>query len=918
MPLASGTRLGPYEIVAAIGVGGMGELYRAKDTRLGRTVAVKVLPMDLAANAGARERMEREARAISALNHPSICTLFDIGHEDGTDYLVMEFIDGVTLADRLQAGPLPGDEARQIAAQIASALAKAHERGVIHRDLKPGNIMLTKGDANRPGTAQVKLLDFGLAKLRESDTGNVLGSSAATRQALTMQGTIVGTLPYMAPEQMAGQAVDARSDLFSFGAVLYEMVTGQRAFSGDTPTAVMANVMGSQPASPRTVRPNAPVGLERLILTCLAKAPADRWQSAHDVALFLEAPQDTTAESASPRRRRSPWFVAAAFAGGAAIGMSAALGLWLSRPGAPAPQIARLSVPLASDGPLVPAYSPGAGASVAISRDGQRMVYVSQRSGSSILVLRRIDRAEESVLRGTEGAFSPFFSPDGRWVAYFTYSELKKVPLAGGATVAICATPPVTRGGTWADDDTIYFTPDFTSGLQQVPAAGGRPQELTTLDLAAREGNHLFPEVLPGGDAVLFTVWKGGSFEAASVWALSVRTGKRTEVLQGAAEPRYLPQGYLVFARAGALLAVPFDAKTLAVLGPAVPVVEGVWNDPTTGTANYAVSYTGTLVYAPGQYSVARRRIAWVDRRGRTEFLPLDPGFYGDLKLSPDGRRIAIHLLNDIWVYDIPNRTMTPTTFRGVNQTPVWTPDGRHITFSSSRDVTRPTLYWIDPQGGGDPEILSREGEVQFPASWSPDGKTLAYVEIKAVNPETDLDIWLLSGGGPWKRQRLIGTPFRDDQPMFSPDGRALAWVSNDTGRFQVYVRPYPGAGRTMVSTDGGAEPIWSPDGTELFYRKGRSVFAVPISTKGGVTVGRPALLFEGNFYRGSAIPGVPAYDVAPDGQRFIMAMSASDTKSPSRLDVIHSWDVESPSRLDLVINWVEDLKRLVPRRPTR
>jgi eukaryotic-like serine/threonine-protein kinase len=359
-----------------------------------------------------------------------------------------------------------------------------------------------------------------------------------------------------------------------------------------------------------------------------------------------------------------------------------------------------------------------------------------------------------------------------------------------------------------------------------------------------------------------------------------------------------------VFARTGGLFAVPFDPKALAVLGPAVPVVDGVWNDPATGTAHYAVSHTGTLIYAPGHDTRPRQRVAWVDRQGRPDYLPLDPGFYDEPKLSPDGRRLAIVILNDIWVYDLQTGTMTRTTSRGVNQAPVWAPDGRHIAFSSSQDATRPTLFRVDSASGEEPEMLSRDGEVQFPSSWSPDGTTLAYAEIKVVDAETDLDVWLLSGGGPWTRRRLIATPFKDDQPMFSPDGRALAWVSNDTGREQIYVRSYPGTGRTLVSTDGGTEPIWSPNGTELFYRKGRGVFSVPVSTGAGVTVGRPLLLFQGDFAMGSqGRPDIPGYDVTPDG-RFIMVTSTADA--------------ESPSRLDVVINWVEDLKRRAPRKPTR
>jgi serine/threonine-protein kinase len=402
---------------------------------------------------------------------------------------------------------------------------------------------------------------------------------------------------------------------------------------------------------------------------------------------------------------------------------------------------------------------------------------------------------------------------------------------------------------------------------------------------------------------VLFTVWKGGTFEAASVWAFSLRSRKRTLLIEGASEARYLPQGYLVFARSGTLFAVPFDPKTLTLLGAPAPIVDGVWNDPTTGTAHYAVSHAGTLVYAPGQHTQASQRLAWVDRRGRAELLSIAPGYYNELKLSPDGRRLAFESLNDIWVHELGSRTTTRITFRGVNQAPVWTPDGRHIAFSSSLNVTRPTLYWVDPAGGEEPEMLSRDGEVQFPSSWSPDGQALAFAEIKLVNPETGVDVWLLTGGGPWKRQNLIRTPFKDDQAMFSPDGRALAWVSTDAGREQVYVRPYPGSGRTLVSPDGGFEPVWSRSGAELFYRNGTRFFAVPVSTKGGITVGQPAVLFEGDYERGAITPGIPAYDVAPDG-RFIVVTSAGAA--------------ESPSRLDVVMNWVEDLKRRAPQKTAR
>ena len=898
MSLAVGAHLGPYEIRALIGAGGMGEVYKARDTRLDRSVAIKVLPPDVSADPERRARFEREAKTIAGLNHPHICTLHDVGEAEGATYLVMEHLTGETLAQRLEKGSLPLEQALTVATEIVDALAAAHRQGVIHRDLKPGNVMLTKTGA--------KLLDFGLAKLKGHGEQPVTASlaSAPTRTApLTSEGQIVGTLQYMAPEQLEGKPADARTDLWALGAILYETVTGQRPFVGTSPASLIGAILEREPTPLATLQPLTPSGVDRLVRQCLAKAPDDRWQSAHDVTLFLERPDCLVTGSTRARPGRKPWIVAAVVAGGAAIGLAAGWGLGSRQHTATPPPLVRLSVPLAADGPLTAADGPRAGSSMALSRDGRRLVYQSRRNSQSMLVLRAIDRTEETVLRGTEGGFGPFFSPDGRWVAFFTESELKKVPLDGGGPVTICTTPPVSRGGSWADDDTIYFTPDFTSSVQRVAAAGGRPADVTTLDLPANESNHLFPEALPGGEVLLFTVWKGGSFDEASTWAFSTRTGKRTLLIEGASEARYVPQGYLVFARAGTLLAVPFDAKRLAILGAATPVVEGVWSDPASGTAHYAVSYTGTLAYAPGQYTVARSRIAWVDRRGGIEFLPCEPGFYAELKLSPDGRRLAFVSLNDIWVYDFGSRTMTRATFRGVNQAPVWAPDGRHIAFSSSQNVTRPTVYWVDPAGGEEPEVLSRDGEVQIPSSWSPDGKTLAYAEIKLVNPETGFDIWLLSGPSPWKRQNLIHTPYKDDQPMFSPDGRALAWVSNETGRLQVYVRPYPGTGRTMVSVDGGTEPIWSRSGTELFYRSGPRLYAVPIGTKGVLTIGRPSLLFEGDFDQGPVTPGFPSYDVAADG-RFIMVPSATDR--------------ESPVRLDVVMNWVEDLKRRAPRLPAR
>jgi serine/threonine-protein kinase len=487
------------------------------------------------------------------------------------------------------------------------------------------------------------------------------------------------------------------------------------------------------------------------------------------------------------------------------------------------------------------------------------------------------------------------FSPDGQWIAFFTETALKKVPLAGGTPTILCPTPPVTRGGVWADDSVIYFARTFTGGLQSVPANGGRPTPMTTVDLKAGESNHLLPEALPGADAVLYTMWEGGDFATASVWSFSPSTGARKRLLDSASSPRYVPPGFLVFARGGGLFAARFDAARVLVVGEPVPVVDAVWTDPSSGTAHYAVSRSGTLVYAAGGNTIDQRRLVLVDRRGRVEQLGAEPNFYGEPRFSPDGRRIAVNALNDLWIYDMADRTLSRVTFHGVNQFPVWTPDGRRLAFSSSHGVANPKVFWTSIDGG-DPVPLSQDGAVQFPSSWSPDGSTIAYAETS--DDATGWDIWVLRPGDAASRRVLIQTPFKDDQPMISPDGRALAYVSDETGRMEVYLRQFPDlAQRSRVSTDGGTEPVWSRRGDELFYRKGRQYFSTQVAATGEtIRVGRPSLLFEGDFLVTTVIPGNPAYDVAPDGQRFVAVIRADDSPRPVHLEV--------------ALGWVQDLER--------
>jgi len=563
-----------------------------------------------------------------------------------------------------------------------------------------------------------------------------------------------------------------------------------------------------------------------------------------------------------------------------------------------APPVTRLSIPLPPETLLAPNDVPAAGSSVAVSADGRTAAFVVMHGGQRMIAVRSFESSESGTLGGTQGAMSPFFSPDGRWLAFFTASELRKVAIEDGTLVTICPTPPVTRGGAWADDGTIYFSPSFTGGLQRVSAGGGTPQDFTELRFDSGESNHLLPEILPGGETLLFTVWNGGSFEDASVWSVSPRTGERKRLLDSATAPRYVPPGYVAFTRESALYAVPFDPVRVAIIGEAFPIVDGVWADPATGSAHYSVARDGTLVFAAGRSTGERRRIVWVDRAGRITPTPVEPNLYGNVRLSPDGLRAAVEMLNDIWVYHFETGTMSRATYSGVNQFPVWTPDGRRIAISSSQRVLQPTLFWLASEGGQPAERLGQDGGVQFPGSWAPDGRRLAYAE-RSEGSDTGWDVRILHLDRGSASSPLVATTFDDDTPMISPDGRALAYVSDETGRPQVYVRPLSDTGtRIQVSAEGGVEPVWSRDGDELFFKSGRRMLTVPVQTDGQMAVGPQAVLFESDFVVTSVVPGAPSYDVAPDG-RFLM--------------VVRSGEQPLPRQLEVVLNWSEELRRRTP-----
>jgi eukaryotic-like serine/threonine-protein kinase len=889
-----GKRLGPYEILSSVGAGGMGEVYRARDTRLDRIVAIKVLPTHLADRSELCERFEREARTIASLNHPHICTLHDIGQQDGIDFLVMEYLEGETLAQRLVKGPLPLEQVLQYAIEIADALDKAHRKGVTHRDLKPGNIMLTKS-----GT---KLLDFGLAKLKqEVAPPNVQLSQLPTASdPLTAEGAIVGTLQYMAPEQLEGKEVDARTDIFAFGAVVYEMATGKRAFEGKSQASLIAAILEREPPPMSSLQPMTPPALDRVVKKCLAKQPEKRWQAASDVCDELKwiaeggsqvtsVPIATLKGVGSLGRRALILSVGTLLLGLAIAG----IGVWNLKP-TPSPQpVSRLVVTLLPGQQLAGLEN---GPAVALSPDGTRLAYVGRQGGTQQIYLRAMDSLEARPIPSTEGAVNPFFSPDGQWLGFFAGGKLKKVSVSGGAALTLgdAAYP---YGASWSSQGSIAFAPASVLALQLVPDAGGTPQPLTRFEKA--DVSHRWPEFLPGGKAVLFSAGNNGvDFTNAQVAVQLVGTGERRNLIQRGTNPRYAPSGHLVYAQGGNLMAVPFDPQRLTATGAAVPVVEGVLQSPFSGVAQYCFSATGSLAYVSGGVQSGQSRLVWVSRNGAEQPLAAPAHAYLFPRLSPDGRGVAVGIgeqETQTWLYDLSRETLTRFTFVGsANQNANWTPDGKRIAFNSNKEGPQ-NPFWQLADGSGGLERLTTSEYANVPMSWSPDGQLLAFIE---VNPNTGVDIWVLRMSDR-KAQPFLRTPYNESAPRFSPDGRWLAYVSDESGRWEIYVQPYPGpGGKWQISTEGGAEPMWNPSGRELFYRSGDKMMAVDIATQPGFAAGKPRMLFQGPY---SPTPLTsPNYDVSHDGQRFLMLKPSEQAQL-------------APAQINVVLNWFEELKQKVP-----
>ncbi|MGB5173252.1 MAG: protein kinase [Thermoanaerobaculia bacterium] len=891
MTLEAGSKLGPYEIVEPLGAGGMGEVYRARDTRLEREVAIKVLPEHLSENPELRQRLEREARVVSSLQHPNICTLHDIGSENGVDFIVMEYLEGDTLAARLEKGPVPMHELFPIATSIADALDKAHRQGLVHRDLKPGNIMLTRTGA--------KLLDFGLAKGSAALSDPTAPTQSPTMSPLTTEGMLVGTFQYMAPEQLEGKEADARSDLFAFGSVLYEMATGQRAFQGETQASLIASVLDREPAPLAELQPLAPPALDRVIRTCHAKDPDDRFQSAHDVKLQMEWIRDAGSQAGVPMpvasrrktRERLAWGVAAIFALAAL-----AIGALLMRDTSPEQRVLRAEIAPAAD--TVFSLSPSAPGPVTVSPDGRKLAWAAVgRNGNTMLWVRSLDETASREIEGSESAAYPFWSPDSRQVGYFAEGKLKKVDGVGGPSIALTdATNP--KGGTWNEDGVILFAPVHNGPIHKVSADGGPSEPITELSSEREENSHRHPRFLPDGRHFVYFTRVGamGTAVAGSgIWIASLDGDEPQRLANSSSQAEYA-SGHLLFARGDALLAQPFDLDRLEFEGEPRPLVEGVVAMSGAAIAAFSVSQQGLLAYQIGGGDLTTQ-LAWYNREGARLKTVGDPAFHSGPSLSPDQRRAAVTVgdgetgAGDIWIYDLDRDVRSRFTFDPSEDVgAVWSPDGDRIIWASSR-VADFDLFGKDVEGAGTDEELLVEPVVNLPMSVSPDGRFVAYVKgLGGGVANSDLRILPLEEGT--EPYDFVATEFNEWAAQFSPDGRWVAYQSDESGRPEIYVTTFPDAGRKwQVSTDGGAQPRWRGDGRELYYLTpaAKLMVAEVDPTGAGFQIGELIELFDTPRLQN----GVFDYDVTSDGEGFLMNTVGDSAFEP----------------ITLVVNWTAELE---------
>ncbi|MGC2818058.1 MAG: protein kinase [Candidatus Sulfotelmatobacter sp.] len=898
MPLASGTKLGPYEILNPLGAGGMGEVYRAKDTRLDRTVAIKVLPSHLSSDPELKQRLEREAKAISALQHPNICTLYDIGTQDGTQFLVMEYLEGQTLAERLAKGALPVEQVLKIGTEIAQALEKAHQQGIIHRDLKPANIMLTKAGA--------KLMDFGLAKPKISIAAEAVGpftpstptvnlaSLTAAVSPLTQKGSIVGTFQYMAPELLQGAEADARSDLFSFGCVLYEMVTGRRAFEGKSQLSVFSSILEKDPEPISASQPLAPPMLDRVVRACLAKDPADRIQSAHDVAMDLRwVGESALRESEEPPAEfKKSWAVWAAAVLVAFIVLAGFAGYRWAKSSANSislhaqiPPPDKFSLDTTGDAGGMPVLSP----------QGDKLAFVAHSGEAKMLWVRALNADTAQRLEGTQNAMHPFWSPDGGYIGFFANGKLAKIAATGGP-VTVLADAPNSRGGSWSADDVIVFAPDFLGGLSKVSGQGGTVEPATLIE-KTKHDTHRWPWFLPDGKHFLFlaTSHTGGDPTPNGIYYGSVDNKETRQLVTSDSAAQYA-SGYLLYRSNTALVAQPFDPESGTLSGSAAPLFNNLRDDVGVWRSIFAVSQNGLMVYQLGNAASAKSKLVWFDRSGKA-LADFDPGESTiiDLRLSPDNKRVAFASGTGIWTLDLVRKTKTRITFDPqIVQEPTWSPDGKTIMFSARM-----------AKGGGNVEIRSKaadgsgaektliaeQNNYHYPA-WSPDGKYLTYMW---GDGEKMVSLWMVPVAGDAKPAAIVQPPSAQSNfysYRISPDSRWVAYVSDESGMEELYITSFPeGKGKWKVSSNGAAYPAWRADGKELFYQNlANDFFACPIAMKGSeIEVGTPQRLFN------TTAPGVGiSFDVSADGKRLLINHAEEEAQAP----------------LQLLTNWTAELKK--------